>query len=476
MNGIELSASAIHPHPNGRANGLTIKQHGTDTHTIKKTVKKKMSENKEDGWHGRHPVHINVEDLTEREYELLIEDKHFCMLPWIHMHGYPDGRAYPCCDSIYHYPIGNFNEKSMEEVWNDEPMKEVRRNMLSKTDCKQCERCYAKEKDGVYSLRNSFNKHFGHHIKEVLPATHDDGQLDVFKFRYYDIRFSNLCNMKCRICGDTFSNLWAEENKKRYEWAVDTKTLIHSGRSETDMMDQLDAHIPHVEQIYFAGGEPLIMPEHYKLISKLIEQEKFDVKLTYNTNFSKVIYGKHNILEDWNKFKSVSVGASLDGEGAQAEYMRKGTKWDNIVRNREKMLEICPQVDFYLSPTVSVFNILTVTDFHRSWVEKGLIRPHCFHVNILYSPLTRRADVLPPNIKEQAREKIQEHIAWLNTQDRQTIDRCVPEFEGLLNMMNGDDKTHLIPEFFKINDPLDEWRDEKFDDVFPELKEMRKYQ
>jgi radical SAM protein with 4Fe4S-binding SPASM domain len=434
------------------------------------------TEHDTNGWHSRTPTKIALDDLTDRELELLVEDDHFCMLPWIHMHGYPDGRAYPCCDSVYQYPIGDFNESSMEEVWNNDAMKEIRYNMLNKIDCKQCQRCYDKEAHGVYTMRNSTNKHFGHHIKEVLPATHDDGTLDVFKFRYYDIRFSNLCNMKCRTCGDDFSSLWADENKKRFEWAIDVPKVRYSGRSETDMLEQLDDHIPYVEQIYFAGGEPLIMPEHYKLVRKLIERERFDVQLTYNTNFSKIEYGKHNILSDWKLFDSVSVGASLDAEGARGEYMRKGTKWDTIVRNRELMLEICPKVDFYLSPTVGLFNVLTVCDFHRNWTEKKLIEASNFHLNMLYGPEDRRADVLPAKLKLEAREKIKEHIMWLKTQDRNAQQRCIPEFKALLTMMYDDDKSHLIPEFFRINDPLDEWREESFDDVFPELNEMRKYQ
>jgi hypothetical protein len=140
------------------------------------------------------------------------------------------------------------------------------------------------------------------------------------------------------------------------------------------------------------------------------------------------------------------------------------------------MLEVCPDVDFYLSPTVGLFNVLTVCDFHRSWAEKGLIRPDCFHVNMLYGPMDRRADVLPPHLKDEARERINNHIQWIRTQGSNAINRCIPEFQALITMMDGDDKTHLIPEFYKINDPLDEWREEKFDEVFPELISMRKYQ
>lgn len=433
-----------------------------------------------EGWHGRIPKKLTLDEMTERERDLLIDSDHFCMLPWIHLHSYPDGRAYPCCDSIYDHPVGSTNKDPLSEIWNNEEMKEIRRNMLSGTDCKQCTKCYDKEKHEVYTMRNSYNKNFGHHIKEVLPATQEDGTLDLFKFRYYDIRFSNLCNMKCRTCGDTFSNLWADENKKRFNWAgkdnvaIDVKVL-YSGRNETDMMEQSLEHIPYVEQIYFAGGEPLIMPEHYTIIEALKEQKRFDVKIVYNTNFMKLKYGKHNILEDWKLFDSVSVGASLDIYGKRGEYMRKGTKWDTIVRNRERMLEVCPNVDFYLSPTVGLFNILKVCEFHKDWTERGFIKASDFHINLLYTPKDRKCDVLPPRLKDEAREKILNHLEWIKTQGQNAMARCIPEFEAMLRVMDAEDRTELIPEFFRINDPLDEWREEKFDDIFPELNEMRWY-
>ena len=155
-----------------------------------------MSSDKDlsNSWHTRKPRKIELDELTEQEKDLLIESDHFCMLPWIHLHSYPDGRAYPCCDSVYDYPVGNTNKDSLKEIWNNDEMKEIRHNMINGIDCKQCQKCYDKEAHGVYTMRNSYNRSFGHHIKEVLPATHDDGTLDIFKFRYYDIRFSNLCN------------------------------------------------------------------------------------------------------------------------------------------------------------------------------------------------------------------------------------------------------------------------------------------
>jgi len=283
--------------------------------------------------------------------------------------------------------------------------------------------------------------------------------------------------MSCRTCGDTFSNIWTEENKKRFGWAPDTPGVIYCGRNETDMLEQLIEHLPYVEHIYFAGGEPLIMPEHYQLVQTLVERELFHVELSYNTNFSKLEYGKGNdILEDWKRFDSVSIGASLDAMGSRAEYMRKGTKWEQAVLNRKRMLEVCPDVRFHISCTVSLYNVLHITDFHRQWAEQGLIRPVDWHSNILMGPRDRRVDVLPPHLKDIAREKILLHIEWLNTCDQSARERCIPGYEAIIRVMDKEDRTDLIPEFYRINDPLDEWRKEKFDDVFPELTDMRKYQ
>ena len=107
-------------------------------------------------------------------------------------------------------------------------------------------------------------------------------------------------------------------------------------------------HIDYIEQIYFAGGEPLIMQEHYNILKELVKRERFDVKLIYNTNFNETMYKDLDVLEYWKLFDSVSIGASLDASGARAELMRKGSNWDKTVRNRIRMLTTCPNVDFYI--------------------------------------------------------------------------------------------------------------------------------
>ena len=326
---------------------------------------------KNHNYHTRKPVYISEDELRPDQIDKLVNSDVFCMIPWIHMHAFPDGRAYPCCLGDDRHPIGNFKQDSLADVWNQEAYKIMRTNMLTETSCKECTKCYEQESNGFVSMRNSTNKNFGHHIK-LVDQTLADGTMPEFKLRYYDIRFSNLCNFTCRTCGGWFSSSWYTEEEELYGKRNYPK-IMFAGRTELDMWEQLEPHIPYLEQVYFAGGEPMMMEEHYRILKELVRREMFDVKLIYNTNFSRLNLKDDNVLDYWRLFKNVSVGASLDGMGSRAEYIRKGTKWDQIERNREQMLEVCPDTDFYVSATVSLYNAHHVSDFHRAWALKGYI-------------------------------------------------------------------------------------------------------
>ena len=232
------------------------------------------------------------------------------------------------------------------------------------------------------------------------------------------------------------------------------------------MLEQFE----HTEQFYFAGGEPIIMEEHYRILKELDKRKMYHVRLIYNTNFSRTKFKDIDVFELWNKFDSVSIGASLDAEGARAELMRKGTVWEEIVANRKRMMEVCPQVDFYISSTVGLINSLHVTDFHKSWVEQGLIKPQDFNFNLLQHPIWQRIDILPPEYKEQVKEKYGEHIKWLKTQD--SLTRATKGFESALEWMFSTDNQKHLDLFFENTRRYDQIRNEDTLEVFPEWKEL----
>jgi organic radical activating enzyme len=423
----------------------------------------------------RAPYFVDKEELTEQQWQRLTESKTFCMLPWTHMHAFPDGRAYPCCLADYWHPVGDLRKNTMAEVWNQQPYQTIRLNMLSDQPSKECTKCYEQEQNGFFSMRNDANRNYGHHVAEV-DSTLTDGSHPDFKIRYWDIRFSNLCNFKCRSCGPIFSSNWYNDHVKLYNRVPDVLgrdmlRIEYAGRTEDDIEQQMQVHIPYLEQVYFAGGEPLIMKEHYTLLEKLIEAGKTDVRIQYNTNFSELRFKDKHVFEYWKHFKNVSVGASLDASGERAELMRKGTDWQQTVDNRRRMMAEVPHVDFYVSATVSAMNVLHVLDFHREWTELGLIQAKDFNINICQSPEWYRIDILPEKFKQEiVIPAYKHHIAWLETQD--TLQRATTGYKSLLNLLTAQDASHLLPKFKDEIKKLDEIRDENFWKVFPELNDI----
>lgn len=179
-----------------------------------------------------------------------------------------------------------------------------------------------------------------------------------------------------------------------------------------------------------------------------------------------------DVLELWNKFDSVSVGASLDAEGERAELMRKGTIWKDILDNRKRMKIISPKTDFYISATVGLINSLHVADFHRSWVEQDLIKPQDFNFNLLQYPLWQRMDLLPPEYKAQVQTKFEEHIKWLKPIDPLT--RATKGFQSALTWMNQKDNTNHLNLFFSNMRKYDNIRNENILSTFPEWTDLFK--
>jgi MoaA/NifB/PqqE/SkfB family radical SAM enzyme len=407
-----------------------------------------------------HPL-----DLDVREEFLLKESKTFCIYPWIHLHAYPTGEAYPCCHAERRIgQVGNCKNNTLAEIWQDQPMNDLRYNMLNEIKSPACNRCYEQEEAGFFSGRRSANKHHGHHIKKI--------ESNPFEMIYWDIRFSNLCNLRCRSCGHTFSSQWYQDQAKLAgpEWKKTHQVLNYAGRTEIDMWEQLEPHLDHVEQIYFAGGEPLLMEEHYRILDELVRRELFHVRLIYNTNFTHTDLKGRSVFEYWKKFDSVAVGASLDGSGPRGEYIRKGTIWSEVEENRRQMLEICPKVDFYISPTLSILNAWHLPDFHRDWVNQGFIRPQDLNINILQDPAYYRIDIAPIKYKQRLRIKFEEHLEWLRPLDQ--LNRATVGFESAINFMMSTDNTTLIDTFWRKTYQLDEIRKENLLSIIPELEAL----
>ena len=401
-----------------------------------------------------------------KKYSKLYNSKVFCMMPWVHTHIWPNGNAFPCCMSDSDIVYGNLNDNSLEEIWNNEKYKKLRKNMLNEKESLECTRCYEMEKSNIWTLRKNTNKYYISHWDRV-ETTQDDGTVEEVNMGYMDIRVSNICNFRCRTCGPELSSAWYEDHSKLYGQPPENPKMMNIANNEKFWND-LQPLLLTVEEACWAGGEPIITEEHYKILDFWIENKMKDVRLRYTTNFSNLYFKNKSILDYWNSFNDVRIAASLDAMGDRGELIRAGTEWDVIEENRKQMIKECPDVYFEITPTVSIMNVYHLPDFHKDWVDRGLLEPNNIRVNILTYPDYYRIQIIPKEERKKFIDKYNEHIKWIDDNFGNGVAK--DGFMSILNFLEQKNYENLIPDFINRNTPLDELRGESLFEVCPELE------
>jgi hypothetical protein len=278
-----------------------------------------------------------------------------CMAPWTHTYLSPQTERRMCCTS--REPAQNFQQYidtnagsgkyipiTLEEHWNSDHMRSVRRRMLAGETLPECEVCNDKLLNtDVY--RSYFNNLFGHKYLQVLESTDETGSTTMQPVSW-DYRFSNLCNFKCRMCGDMLSSSWESEqrqhnminwdNPKNAWMRPEVKYQIEqfqSGQIEQEFSDAVEDH--RIEEVYWVGGEPLMYEQHWRYMQRIIELgDGPNVYARYNTNLSRINYRGINLFRDiLSGLRDWQVCASLDGTGRIGEYIRSGLKYDSWLEN-----------------------------------------------------------------------------------------------------------------------------------------------
>jgi hypothetical protein len=189
--------------------------------------------------------------------------------------------------------------------------------------------------------RSYFNQLFGHKREEVLAATDATGYTTASPVSW-DYRFSNLCNFKCRMCGDMLSSAWESEQRTHnmINWTNPKNNWMKPEvREEISRFQdtQIEAEFAQavaehrVEEVYWVGGEPLMYEQHWRYMRQIVEQGDGDrVYARYNTNLSRINYRNINLYSDiLSNLRDWQICASLDGTGRTGEYIRTGLNYSN---------------------------------------------------------------------------------------------------------------------------------------------------
>lgn len=425
--------------------------------------------------------------ISKQQIEDLIKNgKHFCIYPWIHLHVTGLGNLAPCCLS-FSEGYGSLDTNSFEELWQSQSVRDFRLKMLNDEMVSDCFPCYDWERSGIVSFRQEANKRFKKYI-DWVANTDADGYAPEAKPISWDIRFSNKCNLRCRICCSINSVAWVKEenelfNKNMYKQSgaflkqMDSNYIIGIKDSQR-LLSDLNEYLPNTDHIYCAGGEPLLIDECLDIMKNLDLVGNHDLKLEFNTNLTQ-LEKNINYLDYWKKFKNLKVIVSLDGSHERGEYIRKGIKWDSIINNLELLKRECPHAEIIINFTANIFNILHLPDFHQEMIEKQYINADQINLNTLFDPVIYSSKVLPEDLKKIATSKLTDHIVWIKGQfpfnkpeNDQYYKDFIKQWHSCISFMNSEDCTDLIPEFMDYTNFLDESRNESFLDVFPDLESL----
>lgn len=402
----------------------------------------------------------------------------FCVLPWLHVNLWPSGDVHHCCLAEKDNAMGQLSTATPDQIVNNKKYKDLRLKMLKGEKPFSCMRCFEREDHNIVSMRQHHNDFFQDRIDSVLSKTQPDGHVDDFKFEYWDFRFSNLCNMKCRMCGSHFSSQWYDEevelvrrgNLNSKSYPVASHRLMNAqDTSSFDIIEWIDSKIDDVKYIYFAGGEPLIMDEHYYILQKLIEKDRRDVKIKYNTNLLKLRFKQHDLLDMWSNFNDIQVSASIDDIDARAEYIRKGTVWKDIENNLQQLNTT--NVKLHIECTTQILNVLNLPKLFERLQTIGIPSYSIMLHNVLQSPEHYTVKVLSDELKQQVKNQFEDCLNTLEHKERAILEPKLKNILDYMYDMNNFDRQEQQRRFKKRTQQMDNLRQENFNKVFPELEE-----
>ena len=348
-----------------------------------------------------------------------------CMAPWTHTYLSPQTERRLCCasrepaQSFEQYidtasGTGTYTPISLEEHWNSEHMKSVRRRMMAGETLPECDVCNSKLLNtDVY--RSYFNRLFAHKYEHAMAATQADGSTTV-KPVSWDYRFSNLCNFKCRMCGDMLSSSWESEQRANnmINWANPKNNWMlpevreqisqfQDTQIEAEFAQAVEEH--RVEEVYWVGGEPLMFEQHWRYMKQIVDQgDGHRVYARYNTNLSRVDYRGVNLygdilahLRDWQ------ICASLDGTGPTGEYIRTGLDYEQWRRNFAMGVDISTnrrqmRIDFTLT-LPGLFEVNRIQELAQEFDVDVLAKViFGFTPDIILSPLALPRELLDKKV------------------------------------------------------------------------------
>lgn len=427
--------------------------------------------------------------------------KTFCPLPWIHIATRPNGDVRLCCTSnasgagiIDVKDIGlvkkeninlNLRDHTIDEIWNSDFMKQTRLQMLNGEIPNSCKKCFVEEENGIVSKRQWETEVWKERLdlESIVNNTKEDGSIPVH-IPYFDLRLGNICQLKCVMCSPHDSSAWIKDWKLQYpKYSNEELKLDQIWDNQYDytwyqkgsFLDTMKSQAHNIKELYFAGGEPLLIPEHYKILEFMVETDNAkNCILRYNSNGIEL---PERLFELWSHFKSVKYNFSIDDIYDRNEYIRYPSKWNTVVENLYRLDNTPENITVNIACAVQLLNVLTITEFAQWKLDQnfkkinisngaGIIGTH-----LVYFPSYLNVRTLPKELKNLAEIRIRDFI---KSQSNNTLFVTDPmgqqRWLGLINYMQQEDWSHKLPTLLEYLSICDKTRGTDFRKIFPDIK------
>tara|TARA_B100001287_G_scaffold275967_1_gene285223 strand:- start:1577 stop:2881 length:1305 start_codon:yes stop_codon:yes gene_type:complete len=426
----------------------------------------------------------------------------FCPIPWNFQAVQNNGTVRVCCQMNMTLSRGtlfkedgspyNAGTDDLKKARNAKLIKNVRKDMLEGKWPNECMRCKQEEESGLRSRRIYENEAWNLNLHQAKEFTDADGTIDDEKYPlvYYDLRFGNLCNLACRMCGPEDSHTWYKDWAKMYgtEWE-DTHGKVKleknkKGRWVTDAYDwhystkfwnHIESNLKNIEHVYMAGGEPLMIERHYEFLQKCIDANVAkNIVIEYNTNLTNI---PPKVLPLWEKFKNIRVGASIDGIGDVLEYQRYPAKWKAIEKNMKLLDSMPDNISAWIACTITNINVYHITEFIEWIVNQNFKKINSGKTKILthhvcHKPWYSSVRVLPKNIKNDILNHYEVWKQKNNFKDEKISTRSHAILDSISKYMLAKDEENKLENFVTYTKELDILRNQNILNIVPQYEEL----
>jgi hypothetical protein len=391
-----------------------------------------------------------------------------CPVPWQNLSLDVEGSSRPCCKFAHHdaaspYQLANLADAGLDEVWNGEGMQKLRQDFLDGVKPAECSTCWDEEDAGVPSLRQTW-------FSRGLRSTPDYGTVTPAEPVAFDLKLSNACNLKCRICGPVASSLWLREEAEVQGDDLDPWLAEHRAWFRSDKITR-DEHnlavftgwMPHLEHLELTGGEPMMSPENRRVVELVVSDGTPEqVALLVTTNATVM---DERIVGHFDRFAQVMVSLSIDDIGARLEYERGPADWPsveaNILRYATMATERCR---IYLNCSISNLNIWYLPEFVAWLTGDPRLAPIRLNLNLVHNDRHFNLRCLPPVVKAAVRARLEPMVT-----DAAVPEDVRPQVAEVLDFMDAaDESLGIWPEFIRTTEERDRIRAEDLAATFPE--------